>query len=76
MGGTTGGTHQYGADLTTRQFAVVVMALALGTMLEWYDFFSYSQLNSYLTKVFFPASSPAAQQLSFWGVYAVGFLAR
>eukprot|EP00775_Hariotina_reticulata_P009249 gene9249-9415_t len=75
MGSRTG-ADQYGADLTTRQFAVVIIALALGTLLEWYDFFSYSQLNSYLTKVFFPASSPAAQQLSFWGVYAVGFLAR
>jgi hypothetical protein len=26
---------QYGADLTTGQFLVVVLALALGTILEW-----------------------------------------
>ena len=36
-----GGPHSsrhssvYGADLTTGQFLVVVLALALGTILEW-----------------------------------------
>jgi hypothetical protein len=41
-----------------------------------YDFFAYSQLNAYLTKAFFPAGDPAVTQLSFWGVYAVGFISR
>ncbi|WIA20646.1 hypothetical protein OEZ85_005024 [Tetradesmus obliquus] len=69
-------SHGYGAELTTRQFAVLIVAIALGTLLEWYDFFAYSQLNAYLTKVFFPAGDPAVTQLSFWGVYAVGFISR
>ncbi|WIA40965.1 hypothetical protein OEZ86_004615 [Tetradesmus obliquus] len=71
-----GSPHGYGAELTTRQFAVLIVAIALGTLLEWYDFFAYSQLNAYLTKVFFPAGDPAVTQLSFWGVYAVGFISR
>uniref|UniRef100_A0A383VN35 Major facilitator superfamily (MFS) profile domain-containing protein n=1 Tax=Tetradesmus obliquus TaxID=3088 RepID=A0A383VN35_TETOB len=71
-----GSSHGYGAELTTRQFAVLIVAIALGTLLEWYDFFAYSQLNAYLTKVFFPAGDPAVTQLSFWGVYAVGFISR
>eukprot|EP00882_Tetradesmus_deserticola_P006784 GHRQ01007142.1.p1 GENE.GHRQ01007142.1~~GHRQ01007142.1.p1 ORF type:complete len:279 (+),score=79.58 GHRQ01007142.1:235-1071(+) len=68
--------HGYGAELTTRQFAVLILAIALGTLLEWYDFFAYSQLNAYLTQVFFPSGDPAVTQLSFWGVYAVGFISR
>jgi hypothetical protein len=26
---------EYGANLTTKQFLLVILALALGTMLEW-----------------------------------------
>uniref|UniRef100_A0A383VPF9 Major facilitator superfamily (MFS) profile domain-containing protein n=1 Tax=Tetradesmus obliquus TaxID=3088 RepID=A0A383VPF9_TETOB len=69
-------TRSYGAELSNRQFGLLVAAIALGTLLEWYDFFAYSQLNAYLTKVFFPAGNPAVTQLSFWGVYAVGFISR
>jgi hypothetical protein len=41
-----------------------------------YDFFAYSQLAAYLTRAFFPGRDPAVAQLSFWGVYAVGFVSR
>lgn len=30
-----GGCPEYGANLTTGQFLLVVLALALGTILEW-----------------------------------------
>lgn len=36
----------------------------------------YTQLSKLLSKVFFPSDDPALQALSFWGVYAVGFLSR
>ncbi|KAF8062751.1 kgtP [Scenedesmus sp. PABB004] len=68
--------HRYGAELTDRQFVVLVIAIACGTLLEWYDFFVYATASSYLTKVFFPSNDLAVQQLSFWGVYAVGFISR
>jgi len=67
---------QYGANLTTGQFLLVVLALALGTILEWFDFFSFSLMNATLTAVFFPSNNPTLQQISFWGVFFVGFVAR
>ena len=41
-----------------------------------YEFGVYSQLDPYLSKLFFPASDPQMQQLSFYASYAVGFIAR
>lgn len=41
-----------------------------------YDFFVYSMLNATLSKVFFPSNNPTVQQVSFWGVFFVGFVAR
>lgn len=36
----------------------------------------YSQLANVITQLFFPSTNPVVAQLSFWGVYAVGFLSR
>lgn len=41
-----------------------------------YDFFVYSLLHATLSKVFFPSTNPTVQQVSFWGVFFVGFVAR
>lgn len=41
-----------------------------------YDFTVYSQLSSVITKLFFPPTNPEIAQISFWAVYAVGFVAR
>jgi len=59
-----------------KHYIRLVVALAAGTILEWYEFGVYSQLDPYLSKLFFPASDPQLQQLSFYASYAVGFIAR
>ncbi|KIZ07913.1 Alpha-ketoglutarate permease [Monoraphidium neglectum] len=41
-----------------------------------FDFYTYTQLNATLEKVFFPTNNEAVQALSFWGVYAAGFVVR
>ena len=43
---------------------------------EWYDFTIYTQLSKTLGKLFFPNKDPVLTQLSFWGVYALGFISR
>eukprot|EP00882_Tetradesmus_deserticola_P019299 GHRQ01020763.1.p1 GENE.GHRQ01020763.1~~GHRQ01020763.1.p1 ORF type:complete len:117 (+),score=27.45 GHRQ01020763.1:278-628(+) len=68
--------HKYGADLNGKQFILLSIALCTGTLIEWYDFTIYSQLSSTITEVFFPPSNDAAQQLSYWAVFALGFVAR
>jgi len=51
-------------------------AISLGTIIEWYDFTIYTQLSKTLGKLFFPNKDPVLTQLSFWGVYALGFISR
>jgi MFS family permease len=60
-----------------RQLRRAVVASAVGTAIEWYDFFLYSTLTGLVfAKLFFPESDPLVGTLQAFGVYAVGFAAR
>jgi len=69
---------RYGADrLAPRQFALVQLALLLGTAIEWFDFSVYGALAAVLAPLFFPAGGGASTQaLYFWGVFALSFATR
>ncbi|KIY99354.1 Putative proline/betaine transporter [Monoraphidium neglectum] len=98
-------------NLTDKQWQTVVWIAGIGTVLEYYDFYCYSQLSAVLGKasgadrqggagaagiqqaglgaigcrpvvlcgsalVFFPSNDPNISALSYWGVFAVAFVAR
>jgi len=52
------------------------MAGLIGNVLEWFDFAVYGYFASDIGRQFFPQSSPTAQQLLAFAVFALGFLAR
>ena len=52
------------------------MAGLIGNVLEWFDFAVYGYFASDIGRQFFPGSSPAAQQLLAFAVFALGFFAR
>src|SRR6201997_5359321 len=53
------------------------MASAIGTTIEWYDFFLYNTAAALVfPHVFFPASSAYAGAMQSFATYFVGFLAR
>src|SRR4030095_5803391 len=52
------------------------LAGLIGNVLEWFDFAVYGYFASDIGKQFFPQSSPTAQQLLAFGVFAIGFAAR
>ena len=50
---------------------------AIGTTIEWYDFFLYNTAAALIfPHVFFPASSEYAGAMQSFATYAVGFAAR
>ncbi|MGN6459743.1 MAG: MFS transporter [Pseudolabrys sp.] len=54
-----------------------VVASAVGTAIEWYDFFLYSTVTGIVfAKLYFPQSDPWVGTLEAFGIYAVGFIAR
>jgi MFS family permease len=53
------------------------MASAIGTTIEWYDFFLYNTAAALVfPHLFFPASSAYAGAIQSFATYAVGFAAR
>jgi MHS family proline/betaine transporter-like MFS transporter len=48
----------------------------IGNVLEWFDFAVYGFFAGDIGKQFFPQSSPTAQQLLSYAVFAIGFFAR
>src|SRR5262249_45660704 len=61
----------------TRMLRRVLAAGALGTALEWYDFYAYATASALVfNKLFFPELSPLAGTLASFGTLALGFFAR
>lgn len=54
----------------------VIVAGAIGNVLEWYDFAVYGYFAAAIGRTFFPKEDPVAQVLSAFGIFAVGFLMR
>lgn len=60
-----------------RQLNRAVIASAIGSTIEWYDFFLYSTVTGLVfAPLFFPQSEPLVGTLQAFSVYFVGFLAR
>ncbi|HYM22868.1 MAG TPA: MFS transporter [Vicinamibacterales bacterium] len=60
-----------------RQLRRAVIAGAVGTTIEWYDFFLYSTVTGLVfARLYFPRANPLTGTLDAFGVYAVGFVAR
>ena len=55
----------------------VAAATAIGTAVEWYDFFIYGTAAALVfNKLFFPSFDPLVGTLAALSTYAVGFIAR
>ena len=54
----------------------VIVAGAIGNVLEWYDFAVYGYFASAIGRAFFPQEDAVAQVLAAFGIFAVGFLMR
>ena len=60
----------------TRSIWKVILASALGTMIEWYDFYIFGSLATVIALKFFPSESPTAALLSTLATFGAGFAAR
>jgi MFS family permease len=60
-----------------KQLRRAVIASAIGTTIEWYDFFIYGIVTGLVfAKLYFPQSDPLAGTLQAYAVFFVGFVAR
>ena len=70
-------TTSYASADTPRAYRIpfVIGASAIGTVIEWYDFYLYAVLATFLAPVFFPGD-PTAQLLSALATFGAGFAVR
>src|SRR5258708_32294532 len=54
----------------------VILASAVGTMIEWYDFYIFGSLAAVLSLKFYPAGNDTFAYVAYLATFAVGFLVR
>ena len=64
------------AQTDTRVIWKVILASALGTMIEWYDFYIFGSLATVIATKFFPSENATAALLSTLATFGAGFAAR
>ena len=60
----------------TKKIWQVIFASAMGTMIEWYDFYIFGSLAAVISTKFFPSADPTAAFLSTLATFGAGFAAR
>ena len=54
----------------------VILASAVGTMIEWYDFYIFGSLAAVLAVKFYPPGNDTFAYIAYLATFAVGFLVR
>src|ERR1700724_3213287 len=54
----------------------VILAAAVGTMIEWYDFYIFGSLAAILSPKFYPPGNDTFAYIAYLATFAVGFLVR
>jgi MFS family permease len=59
-----------------KSMGLIVGASAVGTLIEWYDFYIFGMLATIISKQFFPEDSGTSALLSTLAIFAAGFIVR
>ncbi len=62
--------------VSDRYLRLVIVASAVGTIIEWYDFYIFGSLARILSTHFFPRVDPVAAFLETVALFTIGFLIR
>ena len=54
----------------------VIAASAVGTMIEWYDFYIFGSLASIISPLFYPRGNDTLALIAYLSTFAVGFVVR
>ena len=54
----------------------VISASAVGTMIEWYDFYIFGSLAAVIAPLFYPSGNDTLALIAYLSTFAVGFVVR
>src|SRR5512140_2496507 len=63
-------------QISTSKIWGVILASSVGTMIEWYDFYIFGTLATYLAPKFYPPGNDLFAYIAYLATFAVGFLVR
>ena len=58
------------------QISRVIAASAVGTMIEWYDFYIFGSLATVISPLFYPKGNDTLALIAYLSTFAVGFVVR
>jgi len=61
---------------TPREIRKVITASAVGTMIEWYDFYIFGSLATVIAPLFYPSGNSTLALIAYLSTFAVGFVVR
>jgi MFS family permease len=71
-------TTNYAASRSTYDYRIwqVIAASAVGTMIEWYDFYIFGSLATTISPLFYPTGNDTLALIAYLSTFAVGFVVR
>jgi MFS family permease len=72
---TTNSVSRHKAN-TDYQIWKVITASAVGTMIEWYDFYIFGSLATTISPLFYPSGNDTLALIAYLSTFAVGFVVR
>ena len=73
----TNAAGRAGADAVhDYQIWQVIAASAVGTMIEWYDFYIFGSLATVISPLFYPSGNDTLALIAYLSTFAVGFVVR
>jgi MFS family permease len=66
----------YNNNVSQTKIWQVIGASAVGTMIEWYDFYIFGSLASTLAPLFYPPENQTLAYIAYLATFAVGFVVR
>jgi len=64
------------AAISTSRIWQVIAASAVGTMIEWYDFYIFGSLATTISPLFYPPGNDTFALIAYLSTFAVGFVVR
>src|SRR4051812_49144866 len=63
-------------QITTSKIWSVILASSVGTMIEWYDFYIFGLLATFLAPKFYPPGNQLFAYIAYLATFAIGFMVR
>src|ERR1044071_4774484 len=64
------------AEFSNSAIWKVIAASAVGTMIEWYDFYIFGSLATVISPLFYPSGNDTLALIAYLSTFAVGFVVR